>query len=343
MLRKNRIPFFFIIGLALVVTLGALALERLGIYTLPSRAVERTTIQVAIPSNLAAWARDEAENFNARNADANVQTVSINGLTAFERYSGSPVDSLPHGWMPDASFIAAIAVDEGLAFEVAEESIVSTELIWGAYADRAQALNSLDWNAVHEAAVTGTWAGLGGDAQWGNFKLTIASPTGSAEGLGALIAAAAEYHDTESLTREQLADPGFTQWMREIVESVPNFNTLGPNPAESLATRGPSVGDVGFLSEAAWIHSQSGLERWGDFVTQDSRYPVSLDYPFLVRTNADPAEQELARRFARYLKGQVEDLGEGYQNGAEAPLGNQMDGRATLVLLRWAERERLGQ
>lgn len=343
MLRRNQIIFFTIIGLALVVTLGILAMERLGIYTLPSRAVERIAIEISVPAALATWADQEADEFNARNNDADVSIVALNGLTALDQYDGASRDSLPHGWIPDASFVAAIAQEEALPFEMVNESIATTELMWGGYSDRIQVIQNLNWQSIHDAAAAGTWSQMGGDNQWGNFKLTIASPAQSAEGLAALISAAASYYKTDTLTSQQLTDPEFMAWLLETVESVPNFSTLGPDPAESMASRGPSVGDIGFLSEAAWMNSASGLERWGGFVTEAARYPVSLDYPFLVRTNADMAEQSLAERFAQYLAGEVNDLGSGYDDGSGTPLGKQIDGKTALSLLRWAERERLGQ
>ncbi len=337
-MRNNRSIFFIIIGLALLITIGALLLEQFGIYTLPSRAVAKTPIQVAVPADLADWAKDAADSFNSRNGDAAVTIISVNGLPALNQFERTVVTELPHAWIPEASFVAAIAAEDGLAFESTGESIVTTDMSWGAFQSRSDALGSLDWTRVNEAAVAEHWSQSGGDGSWGFFKLTIASPSNSAEGLAALISACASYHQSDTLTRAQISDAGFTAWMDDIILSVPNFNTLGSDPAGALASRGASAGDVGFLSTASWNRSRAGLNKGEGFVLAPAKYSVELDYPYVLRTRLESDEAAIADRFGDYLKQQSNELVDRGFSVSSSASPVQIDGPAAQSLLRWAGR-----
>lgn len=343
MSSANRFLFFVIIGLAVLITVAALTLERLGIYTLPSRSVERITITVAVPAELSDWAKEAADAFNSRNNDADVNVIAVKGLAAIQQFKQALSAEQPHLWIPEATFVAAIAQEEGLSYTVTDEGIANTQLAWGAFQSRADALGALDWPTIHDAAVTGSWSQLGGDASWGFFKLTMASPSTSSEGLGALISAAASYHDSNTLTSSMISDPSLAIWMKETVDSVPNFSTLGPDPAESLATRGASVGDVGFLSMAAWNRSQNGLNSAETFVIRPAAYVVVLDYPIVLRSNSSAEEMQMAERFSSFLQQRngLEEVGLSQDRSAASTV--EIDGQAALTLLKWAERERVGQ
>lgn len=308
MLQRRRVLFFVIIGLAVFVTLGALAAERLNIYTLPSRAVAQIPITVAVSPGLVEWAETAARDFQRGNQDAQITIVSANGLVAVDTFARFAPEERPHAWIAETTFVAAIAQDSGLSFTPEGASLAVSELVWGGFGTRVEALGTLDWQTIHGAATAGGWSALNGDANWGFFKLTIASPTNSAEGLAALLTAAAAYHDTAQVTRSHVTDPAFLAWLQETVDSVPNFNTLGPNPAEALATRGPSVGDVGLLTTVSWSAVADDLNKWETFVTSDPQYTMELDYPYLIRTNLTSDERAVAERFSDYLARQSEQL-----------------------------------
>lgn len=338
-MRNNRSLFFIIIGLALVVIVGVLLLEQLGIYTLPSRAVAQTPIEVAVPADLADWARDAAESFNSRNADAAVTIISQNGLPAIRQFERTQIVDLPHAWVPEASFVAALAAEEGIAFAATGESVVQTDMSWGGFESRTTALGILDWDTIHSAAATGHWATISNNGDWGYFKMTIASPTNSAEGLAALISASASYHKTDTLTTELVRDPALRAWLNDITESVPSFNTLGSDPAGAMANRGTSAGEVGFLSTASWNRSRAGLNNREPFVIQPAQYNVELDYPYVLRDRLESNEAEMAARFGSFLQQQSDELVDrGYSVGGSAtPI--QIDGPTALALLQWAELE----
>ncbi|MEZ4705804.1 MAG: hypothetical protein R3A44_01280 [Caldilineaceae bacterium] len=350
MLRRQKTLFFTIIGVAIAVVIFTLAAERMQLVSLPSRAVVQTPIRVAMSPQLVPWARQAATDFGQRNADAVVSIVEISGMSAAQSYGQQSAAQLPEVWAPEAAFVLAIGRDEGAPFQVPSDlaqsgSLIQTDLTWGAFGSRAQSLGAVDWQNVGRAAATESWSQLGGQQSWGFFKLTIASPTRSAEGLAALLSAAAAYHGRAEVTRADVVDGPFVQWLTPIVESVPNFATLGADPAKALATRGPSVGDVGLLSGASWQRSLASLQKWEDFVISAPTYTVRLDYPYALRTDLSSAEQEMAARFFDFLLERTDQLAaEGFTaeaaNGATPVVADE---QAVLALFRWAERERIGQ
>lgn len=350
MLRRQKTLFFTIIGIALLALGLIVAAEQLQIFSLPSRAVTKIPMRVAVPPTLAQWARGAASEFNQRHADAEVAIVEMSGMSAAQSYGQQATAQLPEVWIPEATFVLTIARDEGAPYTTPGElaqgsSLIQTDLTWGAFESRAQSLEGVDWSTVGRAASLRSWAQLGGDANWGFFKLTIASPTRSAEGMAALLSAAAAYHNRAELARADVVDGAFLQWLTPIVDSVPNFATLGSDPAKAMATRGPSVGDVGLLAGASWQRSLESLQSWENFVVSPPAYTVRLDYPYTTRTDLSSAQEEMAVRFYSFLGDRVDQLEvEGFNgdatSGATVVAANE---QAVLALFRWAERERLGQ
>jgi len=217
MLRNRIVLFFSIIGLAIVFTVGVLLAERNGVYLLPGRQVTAVPLEIVVAPESEDWVTAAAEIFNQQHADAQISVRSASGLNSVQQFSNSSRTELPQVWIPEASFIGAYAQEQGLPFEIGDP-IFQVDLAWGAFLDRAEALESaegpLSWETVHHAAETGDWQTLDGDPNWGFFKLTIASPKTDTEGLAALISAAASYHDSATLDRNHITDSAFQAWLR---------------------------------------------------------------------------------------------------------------------------------
>ena len=343
---KNRIfIFFLIIGAAIIFTVGVLAAEQFGIFILPYRQTAAVPLEIVVAPELAEWAESAAETFNRRNADAQITVRAASGLSHVESSSGNIQADQPQVWIPEATFIAAYGQENGLPFEAEGQSLISTPLEWGAFGNRATALGEpITWSAVHRAAQGGSWQTLGGDASWGYFKLTIAAPKTGVEGIAALISATASYHNSAQVSRNHVTDPAFQAWLRTIIQTVPSFNTLGPDPAQSLAARGPSLGDIGLLTAASWTRSRGGLEKWGNFVIQPSDHTVILDYPYLVRAGLESTEQNVAERFQTALLQATDRLAESgfIQQTTHSIQSVEVDSKAIEALMQWVERERIG-
>ncbi|MFQ5613005.1 MAG: hypothetical protein ACE5H9_12825 [Anaerolineae bacterium] len=362
-MSRNRIFFVIVVGLALAFVGVAFVAERLDLFVLPTR--QALPIQVWVSPALHDWAEAAAADFESSRPGATVEIRVVDSLSFSDEFrraekaiqdGAADPGALPEAWLPEASFVVGLArAQANVPFEATGQPVAYSSLVWGAFASREQVLvqrlGALNWQTVHEAAVVAAWEELGGDPSWRFFKLVIASPTRSPEGLAALLAAAATYHNRPDLDVSDVNDPAFLAWLVEVVESVPSFNTLGPNPAQEMATRGSSIGDVGLLTEAAW--RRSGLLGRQDFVTASPQFTLRLDYPYTLRTDLAPgsAERDLAEAFGRFLLQEAQaGLAEyGFEAaGAGASVGGaaqqvEVDGQVALTLLRRAEQERLGQ
>jgi hypothetical protein len=93
-------------------------------------------------------------------------------------------------------------------------------------------------------------------------------------GLAVLLSGAAAHAGTVDLTVDDLTSTDFREWMQPVLESVPNFTTLGASPAQTIAGRGASVGEIALLPESEWLLNLRGsLVNAGD--------PIVLNYPAL--------------------------------------------------------------
>ncbi len=96
--------------------------------------------------------------------------------------------------------------------------VAVTLLAWGIYESRAEALEAtygtINWQVIHDAAVNPDgWDALGGQEEWGFFKLAISNPRKNVSGLGAMVAAAGEYYAQTSIDVEEVNSNDFQNWL----------------------------------------------------------------------------------------------------------------------------------
>jgi ABC-type sulfate transport system substrate-binding protein len=221
-----------------------------------------------------------------------------------------------------------------LKFDPELRSVAGTSLAWGAFSDKQAAFNQeygdLTWENVHAKAVTP------------NDFLTIvlASPSNRAEGLAALISAAAA-----QLNKQTLSSADISQARPWLTETFKDNTKFPPKPAEAFAsTQGRSIGDVGLLSRASW--QRVGLQnRPDDFTLTPPQPDVYLDYPLAIWTGsqATPAGQQTAAQFRDFLLSDSQQQALANFSlepaGAAPPTSVQIDGPAAWALLRLAEQE----
>ena len=333
-MQQNKSLFFGIIAAAVIIVIGMGA----AIYffakplNLPA-AQQQTSIEVAAPAALEPWVTQAAAEFNRQNRSTQVTVSAVDGLLPENRFPPTdPQAAPPAAWIAPASFLAELARDQGQSFDAENRSVAGTLLAWGAYTDKEAALTEkygpLGWDSLHAKA-----------AAPGDFlTLVIAGPTNSAEGLAALISAAA------NPGKDNLTGADARQAMAWLTETLADNVRILPKPAETFATApGRSIGDVGLLPMVLW--QKNGLHQMDDFNLTPATPPVRLDYPFLIwqGRGATEAGQQTAASFRDFLltPAQQTKLAE-YHFDPAAPdtIGAvQADGDAALTLLRWAERE----
>jgi ABC-type molybdate transport system substrate-binding protein len=180
--------------------------------------------------------------------------------------------------------------------------------VWGIWQEPYQALTDyfgtedISWDQLHEAALEDEWAALGGNPDWGRFKLVVAHPIRDPAGLTAMVGAAGEYYDNPALTADELQDPTFLDWLSDLFDTVVDFSPVG---AENMLLYGRSNGDAGQLVEAYLLTEMAGVQsRWGETIRIVYPDPISwFDFPFAIymgnETSAE--EKQAALEFKEFL------------------------------------------
>ncbi|MCA9869230.1 MAG: hypothetical protein KC487_02405, partial [Anaerolineae bacterium] len=236
------------------------------------------------------WINEAAKQFNAEGheLDGNpiqVEIISMDGLSALGKFDRDEFGALPPdvdlenltpeqeqamerfptAWIPDSRYLpelANVAYKERLGRDVfltdgeyRARPIAISLFNWGLYNSRAEVLEQkygdIDWNVIHDAATAaGGWPELGGEPAWGFFKLVVPNPSRNVGGLAAMIAAAGEYYDRTNITVEDVVNPEFQAWLKELMGAVTDFSSSSAYTAEDFALFGYSVGDGGQLLES---------------------------------------------------------------------------------------------
>lgn len=245
-------------------------------------------VNIAVSPLAADWLRNAADSFNAadRRLD-NTRRVRVN-VTLVEDMdvwgrSGSvewTAADHPDGWIPALPASLDYVTGGGLPFTRVRESVALTLLVWGGYADRVETLTSgaaLDWADVQRAAATESWSALGGPQAWGFVNLAFALPDRTINGFGVLLSGMAAFNETPTLNAST-NNADFRAWMQPVVESVPNFNTIGADVARFVA-RGPSSADIALAPESQWLLNLNALTASSNFRLSYPVFPVLFTFP----------------------------------------------------------------
>lgn len=291
------------------------------------------------------WVRSAAEQFNAekRTIDGvpiQVQIEAVDGLTALSRWDRNEYGALtadqtpetltdaerealkkfPVAWIPDSRYLVELAnaaYKERLGRDVfltdgeyRARPIAISLFTWGLYNSRADVLEQkfgeINWEAIHDAAVAaGGWPELGGQPAWGFFKLVVPNPSRNVGGLAAMIAAAGEYYGRTNISVEDVVNPEFQKWLKELMGAVTDFSSSSAYTAEDFALFGYSVGDGGQLLESDLLQNMQGiLTRWEDpLALYYPEYLTWFDFPFTVWVGPETTalQKNAALEFQRYL------------------------------------------
>jgi hypothetical protein len=249
-----------------------------------------------------------------------VTIIPMDGLSALARYDSASFDTLPTAWIPDSRYLVELAnsvqkdkqgrdvfLTDG---EYRARPVALSIFAWGIYQSRAgvleKKLGEVNWKTLHDAAIAkGGWPELGGDRQWGYFKLVVPNPRKNVGGLAAMVAAAGEYYDKPDITVADVTDPQFQEWLKELMSSVTDISGASAYTAEDFALLGYSVGDGGQLLESDLLANMGGIQtRWGDpLAVRYPKYVTWFDFPFSVWMGPETtaAEKNAALEFEKYL------------------------------------------
>ncbi len=326
-MSRTRIIFFAIIGLAVVVVVAGLIWSQLDKEPgtdEPEASNETLEVQIVSALPVADWVQEAAHQFNAQQhtlegRPIHVTVTPMDGLTAKGRYERDEMDPMPTAWIPDSRYLVELvnaAYKERLGRDVfltdgeyRARPLAISLLTWGIYDSRAEVLESkygeISWQTIHDAALApGGWGDLGGQNDWGYFKLAISNPRKNISGLQAMVAAAGEYFGKTNISVEDVTDSDFQAWLGEIMSSMSDLSG-GTYTVADLALFGYTTGDAGQLLESDLLVNMQGIQsRWADPLRiVYPEYVTWFDFPFTVWMGPETTalEKNAALEFEKYL------------------------------------------
>jgi len=331
-MNRTRIVFFVIIGLAVVIVAAGLILQLFrssGSGQEPTAVPgpssgETLEVQIVTALPLADWVQEAANQFNTEKrtlegSPIHVTIIAMDGLAAKQRYDRDEMNPLPTAWIPENRYLVELvnaAQKERLGRDVfltdgeyrARPLIISL-LAWGMFESRAKVLESkygaISWQVIHDAAMApGGWAELGGQGDWGYFKLAIPNPTKNVSGLGAMVAAAGEYYDKTSIAVDDVTNAEFQKWLSEIMSSMSDLSG-GNYTVDDLRLFGYTTGDAGQLLESDLLVNIQGIQtKWNEPLRLVyPKYVTWFDFPFSVWMGPETTalQKNAALEFEKYL------------------------------------------
>jgi Ca-activated chloride channel family protein len=319
MRAPTRLLLALLAGAALIA--GAMA-----VVFVANRANQVGPVTVRIVTALPAepWVSDAARRYNAtrptiEGAPVTIEVIPMDGVSALGRWSRGDWDRTPTAWLAETrDWVgqANVAISERLGRDVflpggeyRDQPVALSPQVWAIFESRYRVLNArygadgnVDWRDIHDAATSRNWVALGGQPEWGRFKLVIPHPKRDPAGLAAMVAAAGAYYGKASVSTDELKNPQFQAWLRETLDSVVDFSPFG---VENMLLFGYSNGDAGQVIEAYLLTNMEGLQRrWKEPLVIQYPDPITwFDFPFAIYMGPETpvAEKNAALDFKRYL------------------------------------------
>lgn len=260
-----------------------------------------TEITVVVDPLAESWITDTVAQYNANNTSrVRVNLQFIDDLDIWRGNAGWSGDNQPDAWIP-ASSLSLDYVPPNLNFEVIEESIIYTPLVWGGFQNRVDELTnngtlSFDWTAVQRISSENAWSD-------GSFvNMAINWPTSSMAGVAAIADAASSYQQVIPLDQDALNDAEFENWFQPLQDSMLNSQRLSGNPAQTMAARGTTAADFALLTESQWLEQIDSLTTEHNISFSYSSYAFPLDFPIVFLPSEETGNNQAAvQSFADYL------------------------------------------
>lgn len=323
-MNRTRIVFFAVVLLAVAIVGVSILVQQLS-GSIPNPTAQPLQVHVVTALPIESWVQDAASKFNTEKhtQDGRVIVVTItpmDSVTAMGKWDRGEFNPIPTVWLPDSRYLVDLVnatYSQKLGRDVfltdgeyRARPLATSLFSWGIYKTRADVLKTkfgaIDWKTIHDAAIAkGGWPDLGGKPEWGYFKLIVPDPHKNAAGLLAMVAAAGEYYDKTTISTEDVTNPKFQVWLKELMGSVTDFSSLSAYSVEDLALFGYSVGDGGQLLESDLLVNMGGIQtRWSDpLVIEYPKYLTWFDFPYTIWMGPETsaAEKNAALEFEKYM------------------------------------------
>lgn len=292
----------------------------------PPKATGPINISVAVAIAAEPWVSAAAREFSGKEYEidgvkrkVSVEIYPLDGVTALNKWASGEFQTPPTAWIAEsrdwvnqANAVASDHYKQDIFLaggQYRDQSVAMSPEVWAIFKSRADVLEKkfgrpLDWDVAHSAAISKGWAEFGGDSAWGRFKLVIPHPKRDPAGLAAMVSAAGAYYKKPAVTADDLKDPRFLAWLKELLNTVVDFQPYG---AENMVLYGPSAGDAGQVLENYLLLNAEAIEkRWGDGLMVVYPDPVAwYDFPFAIymgkEKETSAAEKDAAVLFKKFL------------------------------------------
>ncbi|PJF29345.1 MAG: hypothetical protein CUN52_08840 [Phototrophicales bacterium] len=186
-------------------------------------------------------------------------------------------------------------------------TVALSPMIWVASVPAYNAITrngelKLDWDTVQAVASAGTWANFGTNNPQGNVNIAFAPPDSSMNGLMVLYGAESYYIRSLNLDGVSTSQD-FLTWLAPIVDSVPNFNTIGADVATFMLTRGASI-HIALMPEAQLLTQIDTFLRTRPVMVSYPEYPMVFDFQLAWTTEDGDTTAQQARLRAIQTFGQ---------------------------------------
>jgi len=160
--------------------------------------------------------------------------------------------------------------------------------------------------AMHEE---GGWGTLAHQSQWGRFNFGHTHPNRSNSGLLTLVLMAYEFFQKErNLSRADVAQPAFQQWLREFEQGIARpGGTLTSSTGtlmREMVLRGPSEYDCLLVYENLAIeYLEEARDRWGELHVDYPEPNIWNEHPYYILDVpwSNPRQRAAAGEFLEFL------------------------------------------
>lgn len=329
MMRRSQIVFFLIILSAMAIVAIGFALQSSNDSNDNNSSSDTSSnqpiaLRVAVNPVIEPWIREAVEDYSrnnprVKNRPVTIQVISQDSLTVWQGESGWSVLNHPQVWIPEANY-ALQYVQEGnlgLRYTVLENTLVQTPIIWGAYQSRADVIlneyGSFNGKTIQQTAELGAWSNIGGDSAWRFIKIGFSRPDSKDSGFAALLTLASAYAESPSLNNQLMNDSALWAWLGPLVDSVPNFSSLGADPADWMVNMRQSAIEIGLLPENQWLIHYGDLSKIEPILLYYPENYLLLDFPFAIWDGQETTEEErqAAADFGKFLLSEAQQRAAG--------------------------------
>lgn len=266
------------------------------------------------------WLEAAVAQFQAANPTIHVKLVGKGSLDS----SAAILDGTdkPVLWSPADSLVANLLASDWQTKNSTElfptsgddgpQPLLLTPLVFAVWEDRAKVLldasgGQLSWKTIHKAVSSPKgWPAIGGKPGWGFVKLGHTDPNKSNSGLQAIVLMAMEYFNTTTdLKIEQMLDPKFQEFVKEIEAGVPHFEASTGTFMTDMIRFGPSKYDIALVYESLAVSQLENAQgRWGSLHIYYPPTTIWSDHPVVMLKGAwvTPAQKAAGDKLIAFLR-----------------------------------------